>query len=287
MTSTTPASHTPSHRSAPTPTRTPTSAPGRAAPPRTRALARMAALGRAELTLLCRNRSALFTALVIPVAMVLAMRSAISDVDLEQTELAVNEVVMTSGPVMVLVFVVYANLISTYVARREELVLKRLRTGEVRDPEILAGTAVPAAVLALGQSALLVAAGAVLLDLRAPQRPDLLLAGLLLGVVLMAALAAATAAVTRSPESAQITALPLTMVSFVTSGMFVPLELMPDALANTFRLLPATPVVDLVRGGWLGDVSAVEALRALGLAAAWTALAVWVVRRWFRWEPRR
>jgi ABC-2 type transport system permease protein len=44
--------------------------------------------------------------------------------------------------------VVFYNVVIALVARREELVLKRLRTGEVRDAEILAGTAAPAVALA-------------------------------------------------------------------------------------------------------------------------------------------
>ncbi|MGO4431161.1 hypothetical protein AB4Z54_73365, partial [Streptomyces sp. MCAF7] len=36
------------------------------------------------------------------------------------------------------------SLVGVFVVRREELVLKRLRTGELRDVEILAGSATPA-----------------------------------------------------------------------------------------------------------------------------------------------
>jgi ABC-2 type transport system permease protein len=49
---------------------------------------------------------------------------------------------------------------------------------------------------------------------------------------------------------------------------------------------PAGTVVELVRGGWTGDLSAAEALGAIAKAVAWTALSVFAVRRWFRWEPR-
>ncbi|MGH3324906.1 MAG: ABC transporter permease, partial [Streptomyces sp.] len=30
-----------------------------------------------------------------------------------------------------------------------------------------------------------------------------------------------------------------------------------------------------------------DTARALGVAVLWTVLAVFAVRRWFRWEPRR
>ncbi|MGK5497318.1 ABC transporter permease [Streptomyces sp. URMC 125] len=248
---------------------------------------RVRALARAELTLLVRNRTALFTALLMPFLMVFFMRSSVGEMNLGDTGLSVTGLVMTSGIAMVLIFVVYTNLIPTYVARREELVLKRLRTGEVRDWEILAGTALPAVVLAVAQCALLVVAGATLLDVAPPERIDLLLAGVLLGVVLMALTAAVTAVITRTAESAQITALPLLLVSFVGSGVFVPLEVMPDGLADVLRILPMTPVVDLVRYGWLGGGGSGDVLRALAVAVVWVAASVFAVRRWFRWEPRR
>ncbi|MTE19810.1 ABC transporter permease [Streptomyces sp. TRM43335] len=248
---------------------------------------RVRALARAELTLLVRNRTALFTALLMPFFMVFLMRSSVGEMNLEDTGLSVAGLVMTSGIAMVLIFVVYTNLIPTYVARREELVLKRLRTGEVRDWEILAGTALPVVVLAVAQCALLVAAGAALLDMAPPERLDLLLAGVLAGVVLMVLTAAVTAVVTRTAESAQITALPLMLASFVGSGLFVPLEVMPDRLADVLRLLPMTPVVDLVRYGWFGGGGYDDVLRALLTAVVWVAASVFAVRRWFRWEPRR
>ena len=71
------------------------------------------------------------------------------------------------------------------------------------------------------------------------------------------------------------------------SGTFIPLEVMPDRLASVCELLPLTPVITLIRGGWTGDLSAYDALGALATAVAWTVLAVFAVRRWFRWEPRR
>lgn len=181
----------------------------------------------------------------------------------------------------------YSTLVGVYVVRREELVLKRLRTGELRDAEILSGAALPAVLTGLLQCLLLIVGCAALLDLSAPSAPHLAVLGLLLGLVMSAALAAATASWTRTGESAQVTPMPLMFASMLGSGMFVPLELFPDRLASVCELLPLTPVVTLVRGGWTGDLSAGDALGALAVALAWTAVAVFAVRRRFRWEPRR
>lgn len=101
------------------------------------------------------------------------------------------------------------------------------------------------------------------------------------------ALAAVTAGFSRTAESAQVTSLPFMFVSVLGSGMTVPLEVLPDRVASVCELLPLSPVITLVRGGWTGDLTAYEALGAVATALAWTVLAVFAVRRWFRWEPRR
>ncbi len=217
----------------------------------------------------------------------LSVRSAAEEMDLAEAGLNTGTLMLPASIGFSLLFAVYSTLVGVFVVRREELVLKRLRTGELRDPEILAGSALPAAVTGVAQSLLLAAGCAVLLDMAAPAAPHLAVLGLLLGVVMCAALAAVTASFTRTGESAQVTPMPLMFVSMICSGMVVPLELFPDRVASVCELLPLTPVVTLVRGGWTGDLSAAEALGAVATAVAWTVLSVFAVRRWFRWEPRR
>ncbi|WP_371777146.1 ABC transporter permease [Streptomyces sp. NBC_01438] len=256
-------------------------------PATTTARGRLTALGRAELTLLLRNRTAVFVALLMPAAMVLAMKSTFEQIDLGGTGLTVAGAALTGGIGTVLIQAVYMNMAATYVARREELVLKRLRTGEVTDGEILTGTALPAGALALAQTALIVAAGTAFFGLGAPERPDLLLLGLVLGLVLLTALGAATSAITRTVQTAQLTTLPLFFASLVGSGLFVPLEIFPDRLASVCELLPLTGVMTLVRAGWLGGTQGTELMEAALTGLVWTALAVFAVLRWFRWDPRR
>ncbi|MGW8061992.1 ABC transporter permease [Streptomyces ziwulingensis] len=247
---------------------------------------RMTALARAETTLLGRNKGTLFAALFVPLVLPFSVWSASREMDLAEAGLTTGTLVLPAAIGFSLLFAVYSALVGVFVVRREELVLKRLRTGELRDVEILSGSAMPAVLSGLVQSVLLAVGCFVLLDLSAPPAPHLAVLGLLLGLVMCAALAAVTAGLTRTGESAQVTPLPFTFVSMLGSGMFVPLDLLPDRLASFCELLPLTPVMTLVRGGWTGDLSAYEALGAVATAVAWTVVAVFAVRRWFRWEPR-
>ncbi|HEV7627941.1 MAG TPA: ABC transporter permease [Streptomyces sp.] len=251
------------------------------------AVRRLRALGRAELTLLFRNKAALFVALATPVLLTVLMRQTASGMDLKGTGLSLGLVLIPGSIGYVLIFAVYANLTGAYVTRREELVLKRLRTGEASDNEILAGAALPSVVLGILQCLLLLGGGAVLMDLPAPERPELVAAGLLLGMVLMVGLAAVSAAFTRTTEAAQITSFPVIAVSAVGSGIVIPLDMFPETLADICLLLPLSPVMELVRGGWAGTLSGAESLKALGVAVLWIVVSVLAVRQWFRWEPRR
>ncbi|ELS54423.1 ABC transporter permease [Streptomyces viridochromogenes] len=248
---------------------------------------RMTALARAELTLLGRSRATLVAALFVPLVLPFSVWSATKDMDLAKSGLTVGTVVLPAAIGFSLLFAVYTALVGVFTARREELVLKRLRTGELRDTEILAGSALPSVATGLVQSLLLAVGCTVVLDVPAPRAPHLAVLALLLGLVLCASLAAVTSAFTRTTESAQVTTLPVMMVSMLGSGMAIPLEVLPDRVASVCELLPLSPVITLVRGGWTGELSAYEVLGAGLTALAWTVLGVFAVRRWFRWEPRR
>ncbi|GHC87604.1 ABC transporter permease [Streptomyces flavofungini] len=262
------------------------SRPGRAAT-RTTAAGRLRSLARAELTLLGRSKGTMFAAMFVPLVMPFSVRQAADGMDLDGTGLSIGSVVLPSAIGFSLLFAVYSALVSVYAARREELVLKRLRTGEVRDIEILAGSAVPSVAVGFAQCLILTGACVALLDVGAPDAPLHAVLGLLLAFALWPVLAAVTATFSRSVESAQVAAMPLLLVSFIGSGTLVPLEVMPDKLAAVCELLPLTPTIELIRGGWTGDMSASDALGAVVIAVAWIGVGVFAVRRWFRWEPRR
>ncbi|MEU9073671.1 ABC transporter permease [Kitasatospora sp. NPDC048538] len=265
--------------------------------PRSTVARRLLALGRAEATLLLRNRSALFTALLLPLMLIGGRHGMLKQQADSHPGLDVDSLLITGTIGGILAFVVYYNLTAAYVGRRNELVLKRLRTGEATDVEILAGTAVPSVSLALLMSGVVAAGGVAVLKLGAPVNPLLLAAGVLLSIGTMIALAALTSAFTKTVETAGITTLPVLLVSQFGSGLLIPLETMSDRIADVCRLLPTTPGFQLIRLGWTGsDGSAAAtgfggtwatALPHLVTGAVWLGLALWGAVRYFRWESRR
>ena len=93
---------------------------------------RVRALAAAETRLLLRNRTAVVNSVLSPLLLVaLVPLFGSGDAPLGQT-------LLVSATAFTLVFLTYYNLVVTYVARREALVLQRMRTGELTDGEVLA-----------------------------------------------------------------------------------------------------------------------------------------------------
>jgi ABC-2 type transport system permease protein len=253
---------------------------------------RVVSLGRAEAILLRRNPMALAVGLGMPLGLTAMLQvgqpaAARARID------AADSVIMLAA--FALLSVLYYNLVTALVARRQDLVLKRLRGGELRDEEVLAGSALPAAGVAWGQIFIATVAGFVFFGLDAPVNPLLVVAGLGLGTVVFAFLAAVVATVTRSVEMAQLTAMPVLALSAVV-GVLVRTEDITGPLHVIAQALPMPRVLELLHLGFTGSTSAGT---SVGLTAtfghavtpvivllAWVGAARWATRRWFRWEPR-
>jgi ABC-2 type transport system permease protein len=265
-----------------------TSSPG-ARTSRADSLRRTMLLGRVNWTLMLRNRTTMLYAFLMPalplVLLVVATRDG-ANVD-------PSAGVLSSALVLALVFPGYYNLLSMFVTRRDELVLKRLRTGEIRDSELVTSMALPGAAITLAITVIsVVVAAAVGLDL--PRDPVLLLLTVVLAVVTFAAFAVWTAAWTKTAESAQLTSGPIIILAMLgfTRAYF------PESWQPLVDLTPGAAVDTLLRASWFAqegpggatDLSYVEAwvYAAPSLAAlvGWTALAVVLAKRSMRWEPR-
>jgi ABC-2 type transport system permease protein len=253
----------------------------RAAPP-----ARVWSLARAEVLLLLRNRTTLFNALAIAPATVgfLAWVGAGAFPDTPGVDQETATFLLPSLAAIALVFVVYYNLTTTLVARREELVLKRLLTGQASAGEIVAACATPAVLVVVGQLVLGTVAIGVWFGLPAVANPLWLLLAVVGGVVVFVLLAVVSSGLTRTVESAQLTTLPVIMLTMALSGFTVPLDLLPDVVGTVASWTPMYPVVALLEAGFGSGAGVGQPLLCLAL---WIVVGLAASRRWMRWEPRR
>ena len=256
------------------------------------ALGRIRALTAAETRLLLRNRTAVVNSVLAPLLLIAAVRAVGPDDGVRTGPgLIVTAIAFT------LVLTTYYNLVTTFVARREELVLQRLRTGELTEAEVVFGTAVATLLVTLAQVAVVTVGTVVLGTWSAPVDVALPLLALTGGGALMVLLAAASTSFTRTAESAQITTMPFVLAATTLSGAFFPLTAFPEQLATAARFLPLTPVVELTRLGLVGqtwdgiavdwDGAWAQAPLPLAVLAGWLVIAALLAPRVFRWAPRR
>ena len=249
---------------------------------------RVTRLARTNTTLVMRNRLTLSYAVVIPLLPLgMLFLGERGDVDAGSS-------IIATGILMALMFPVYYNLLSMFVSRRDELVLKRLRTGEIRDTELVLSMALPGVAIMLIVAVLTVGV-AMVNRFPFPVNPLLLLIAVLLASAAFAALALWTASWTRTAEAAQMTSMPVVVIG--TAGLLRPA--LPESAQDWIALLPGTAVSDLVRIAWFGRPAELgtsirfdfwetwsQSAPALGVLAAWTVLSIWLARRSMQWEPR-
>ncbi|MBB2909943.1 ABC-2 type transport system permease protein [Streptosporangium becharense] len=254
-------------------------------------------LARLDLTLMGRNTTVMVNVLLLPLLMAWMFTNAAAGQQVSGVDGSLFA--LTGAPGMMLGFAVFVNLVNSFTARREELVLKRLRGGQPSAAAVLGGSALGALALYLGQVAI-IAVWANRSHGIVPVNVPLLVVAAVLGVALFCLLAAAFSGVTPNAELAQVTVLPLLLVMLLGAPIAFPAEALPGALGTISGLLPVTPIVEIMRTAFLGGdhVSGngealgtaaqwVEVLPSLGILVAWIAVAAVLARWLFRWEPRR
>ncbi|MBJ7470867.1 MAG: ABC transporter permease [Solirubrobacteraceae bacterium] len=254
-------------------------------------IGRTARLTRWNATLLARNRAAFFYATVMPLLPLALLFAG------ERGDPAVGANAVTTCFLVAGLFPVYYNVLSQFVARREELVLKRMRTGETRDNELLLSIALPGALCAIVICAVLVPA-AWALEQPLPLNPLVYLVLSVMTVTMFTAFAYWTAAWTRSAEAAQLTSMPIIFLASL-GPLFIALPGLSSTLRDVVSLTPGAAMAELVGSSWFGfdRVGATEptlgfaetwaaAAGPLLVMAAWTVLGLALARRSMRWEPR-
>ncbi|MFV2198083.1 ABC transporter permease [Nocardiopsis sp. LOL_012] len=191
---------------------------------------------------------------------------------------------------------------NVFTARREALVLKRLRVSGVTQPVVFGGVMGVVAVFSL--LAVLLMAGLMLAmpEGSPPRDPLMALASVLLGSVAFTLLGLALTPLATNSETAQLVAMvPMMILVFASGGIFS-LEFLPQDVRQYVGLIPSVPPAELMQAAYTGyDVFGgatgaeekgylalwAAALPSIGIMLAWIALLALTVHRFFRWDPRR
>ncbi|MFJ5923014.1 ABC transporter permease [Kitasatospora sp. NPDC092948] len=249
-----------------------------------------------------RNRRSTFIGFLLPVLLNLVIAAPLRDKRIGGVNAAGYVAVGLLGLALVTSFV---NLLSSVVARREELVLKRLRGTECPPSAVLAGQLGAGAVVVLIQALVLGGIAVGWFGAPLPADPALLLLTLLAGYLLFSVLAVALSGLTPTTETAPLVATPVLVLCMFGAGVFTPVSALPGWLHGPAGALPLTPVVRGLRTAWFGREFGAEswsggplpeldllhgwssAAPSLLLLTAWLAASFALSRRLLRWEPRR
>ncbi|GAA4548980.1 ABC transporter permease [Amycolatopsis samaneae] len=230
-----------------------------------------------HLKLTLRSSRALTSALMLPILILVALRTTTGDDAASHTYLVAGAVVFGC---ISMSFVTHATWL---VTAREKGVMKRLRATPLRPSAFLAGRIAATAVLSLVAAAItvVIARFVVGVDLRL-ELAGPIVSAVLLGTVTWAALGTLLSGFIGSPASAwsilSIVYLPLMFIS----GVFFPSSSLPAWLNQVSSYLPAEPFGQLMQQAFAGHALAGRDLLVMSAWAVVCAVAsIWT----FKWQP--
>ena len=229
---------------------------------------RFAVIALSELRLIVRNKTVLIGATLFPLALGGYLIYSREQVGRSWPELVLLQVVFFA------LFTLYLTITTTLATRRNDLFLKRLRSGESSDAAILLGLVTPVVVLLAVQLGIVLIA-MLIAGASAPEHLWLLATGVLGFVTTAAAVGILTGNITPSAASAQVTSLP-----FLTLAA-------GSAIWAMLSLLPGGALTLLVHTAYGTATSSEQLALALGSLLVWTVVPAVIAYRTFRWEPRR
>lgn len=244
--------------------------PAAAPAPRRRRIARHALM---ETTLLLRNGEQLLLALVIPLALVLGHaalggRFGISREPFIASVLALG--LWSSG---------FTSPAITTAFERRYGVLERLAATPLRRADLVAGKAAMIAAVAVGQAAVVLAAGLVAGWSPAPVPAQSAVLALAVPLALTAFAGLALTLAGRASAELTLGLANLVYLAGAAGGVLVPVGGFPDWLQPVLRVLPTTALAEVLRTWASGGFEVFPVLILSCWAVAALALA-WKVFRW-------
>lgn len=240
-------------------------------------LSRALSIAWAEAKITFRNKTVLTGALIIP----LVFGAFYVITGSGEGAFSALQVIMLAT--LMSVMGVYLTATTTLATRREELFLKRLRSGESSAGSIFIGMLLPSIIMVLIQLAIVLAAffsrGATL-----PAQPMLLLAGILLLIAMCASCGLLTSVYTPSAAAAQITVMPFFLLLL---GTAIWAAVLPGGDFRTLQLLsPGGALATLVAQAWQSSPEWADYLPAIVVLLFWTLLFGYYGVKKFRWDKR-
>lgn len=173
----------------------------------------------------------------------------------------------------------------TLVDQRQRKVLRRFLATPLRPAQILAGNILGGGATVLLQIAVLVLLGTLAFRAHLHGNPAVALLLVLVGTACFVSIGFLLCSLARTSEAARGLAAMVAFPMLFLSGVFIPLQLMPQALQNAVHALPLTYLSEGLRavlneGNGLSRTVVID----LAVLAAWTVACFSLAVARFRWE---
>jgi ABC-2 type transport system permease protein len=170
------------------------------------------------------------------------------------------------------------------VAQREKLILKRLGATPLPRWTLVGSNVVLRLIIGLVQAILIIGIGSVAFGVRVLGDYVLMAGIVILGALAFTSIGYFVASFARTEESAngmvQVVQFPMMFLS----GVFFPIDFMPDVLRPVATVLPLTYLADALRQVMVNGSPYAPLTVDVGVLAAWLVVCLGISARFFRWE---
>lgn len=170
------------------------------------------------------------------------------------------------------------------VAQREKLILKRLGATPLRRAALVGSNVLMRLLVAVVQTVMIVGIGALAFGVTVVGNP-LVVAGLIaLGALTFISIGFVIASYARTEEAATALTSIVQFPLMFLSGIFFPIEFMPDILRPVAAALPLTYLGDALRQEMVGGSAFVPIPVDVLVLGAWLVGSFLISARFFRWQ---
>lgn len=170
------------------------------------------------------------------------------------------------------------------VSLRDQGVLRRLSATPLPRWTVLASQIVLRLTIALAQTVVIIGFGVVGFGVPLEGNPFALFGMVILGALTFIALGYVVAAFSRNQETAAGISSLLNFPMMFLSGLFFPVEFIPNFLQPVIAIIPLTYLVDAIRQIMIGTNPVYPMTVEIGVLTAWLAASLVIAIRFFKWE---
>ncbi len=239
---------------------------------------------RYQMRLYWRSRELAFFTFLLPMILFLLLGFAYGDDEIQGVK--GSNYLLTGTLGYGLIATAFAGLAIVLVIRREEGILKRLRSTPLSAPVYISALLTTTMIAFLIQAVCIIALGMAVFGASFPHRPFSLVLALVLGAASFAALGVGLTGVIRRSEGASAVVNAIYFPMLFLSGSFFERDTFPGFLQAVADVLPLTYFIKLVFEIMLRGHEIWERPGDVAVLSAWGLVGAIVAIRRFRWVPQ-